>query len=128
MCRSNQKDGRGSEHVDFPSMLLRAYDMWSCDQGEQNQRKQRNWTSTESWIGGGKKKKKTEQMKVSSPPTPRQSWMWFIRVEAVVDLSSVPSRLGPHRGSQPAVGGIYHPQGIAEARIKGGRGGTEATS
>lgn len=26
-----------------------------------------------------------------------------------------PSRLGPHRGSQPAVGGIYHPQGIAEA-------------
>lgn len=70
MCRSNQKDGRGSEHVDFPSMLLRAYDMWSCDQGEQNQRKQRNWTSTESWIGGGKKKKnRTDESEFSTDAT-----------------------------------------------------------
>lgn len=71
-----------------------------------------------------KKKQKTKQNerndKLSSPPTPRQSWMRFIGVEAVVDLCSAASRLGPHRGSKPAVGGIYHWQGIAEAGIKGG--------
>lgn len=46
--------------------------------------------------------------------------MRFIGVEAVVDLCCVASRLGPHGGSGPAVGGIYHSQGIAEAGIKAG--------
>lgn len=40
-------------------------------------------------------------------------------VVAIVDLWSMPCRLGPHTRSEPTVGRLYHSQGIAEAGIKG---------
>lgn len=69
--------------------------------------------------GWFKKKKKTKAMKDKFFIDATSELDVVYRGESGVELLLCTVRLGPHRGSQPAGGGIYHSQGIAEAGIKG---------